>query len=115
MEHLFHPERAYKEIARILKPGGVYIHTTPIYKETPRTRVCARIQDGQIEYLDPPEYHGNPIDSSGSLVTFKYGQDLIELIGSWAPFDIEIRNFHDRTHGLIAEFLEVIVCRKRAA
>lgn len=29
MEHLERPEDAYSEIARVLKPGGVYIFTTP--------------------------------------------------------------------------------------
>jgi SAM-dependent methyltransferase len=29
MEHLENPELAYREIARVLKPGGVYIFTTP--------------------------------------------------------------------------------------
>ena len=33
MEHVFHPDRAYREIWRTLKPGGLYIHTTPIYKK----------------------------------------------------------------------------------
>ncbi|MDE2595369.1 MAG: class I SAM-dependent methyltransferase [Sphingomonadales bacterium] len=29
MEHIEHPEAAYAEIARVLKPGGVYVFTTP--------------------------------------------------------------------------------------
>jgi SAM-dependent methyltransferase len=29
MEHLENPEQAYAEIARVLKPGGVYVFTTP--------------------------------------------------------------------------------------
>ena len=29
MEHLERPEEAYREIARVLKPGGVYVYTTP--------------------------------------------------------------------------------------
>ena len=29
MEHLEHPEQAYAEIARVLRPGGVYVFTTP--------------------------------------------------------------------------------------
>jgi len=29
MEHLEQPEAAFKEIARVLKPGGIYVFTTP--------------------------------------------------------------------------------------
>ena len=33
-----------------------------------------------IEYIEEPIYHGNPIDENGSLVTFDWGQDMIEYI-----------------------------------
>ena len=114
MEHVFHPEKAHQEIARTLKPGGIHIHTTPIYKDLAKTRMCARLlPDGTIEHLEPPEYHGNPVDEKGSLLTIRYGYDIVDLIAEWAAFDVELRRFHDRTHGIIAEFNDVIVCRRR--
>ncbi len=113
MEHVFDPERAYAEIYRTLRPGGHHIHTTPIYKSLEHTRQMARLgDDGEITYLAEPEYHGNPISGEGSLVTFRYGYDLADRIAQWAPFDVEIRRFADRTHGIVAEFTEVVVCAK---
>jgi SAM-dependent methyltransferase len=113
MEHVFHPDKAYQEIYRTLRSGGYHIHTTPIYKNLVQTKQKAALrQDGEITYLSEPEYHGNPISGEGSLVTFHYGYDLADLITEWAPFDVEIRRFADRTHGIIAEFTEVIVCAK---
>ena len=32
-EHIFNPERAAKEIARVLSPGGIYIFTAPNSKD----------------------------------------------------------------------------------
>ena len=114
MEHVFHPDRAHREIVRTLRPGGVHIHTTPIYKDQVRTRVCARRRpDASIEHLEPPEYHGNPVDDAGSLVTIKYGYDVVDLLAEWAEVDVEIRRFRDLTHGIVADFSEVIICRKR--
>jgi SAM-dependent methyltransferase len=113
MEHVFDPAAAYREIYRTLKPGGLHLHTTPIYKNRVETECRAkRKADGQIQYLAEPEYHGNPIDNNGSLVTFHYGYDLHQLIAEWTPFNVEIVRFHDRWHGIVAEFTEVIVCRK---
>ena len=114
MEHVFHPDRAYREIWRTLKPGGLYIHTTPIYKNwvTSERRASLGVGDGQVILLAEPEYHGNPIDPKGSLVTFHYGYDLADLIAEWTPFDVETRRFHQRRSGIVAEFSEVIVCRK---
>lgn len=116
MEHVFEPNQVYKETWRTLKPDGVYIHTTPIYKElVVSQRRAERLPDGTIGHLFEPEYHGNPVDRCGSLVTFHYGYDLADLIAHWAPFDVEVRRFNDLTHGIVAEFSEVIVCRKRSS
>jgi SAM-dependent methyltransferase len=113
MEHIFHPDRAYREIWRTLKPGGLYLHTTPIYKDHLTTeRRASLAKDGTVVHLAEPEYHGNPIDPKGSLVTFHYGYDLADLIAEWTPFDVEIRRFHQRSSGIVAEFSEVVVCRK---
>jgi SAM-dependent methyltransferase len=113
MEHVFHPDRAYQEVYRTLRPGGYYIHTTPIYKMLVKTQQRARLkEDGSIVHLAPPEYHYNPISDLGSLVTYYFGYDLHDLIANWTTFDVEIRRFYDRTHGVVAEFSEVIICAK---
>jgi SAM-dependent methyltransferase len=117
LEHVFDPAAVHREIWRTLKPGGCHVFTTPIYKHMVKTKQCARLRpDGSVEHLEEPEYHGNPSDpEGGSLVTYRYGYDIADLIAEWAPFDVEIRRFNDRTRGIIAEFSEVIVCRKREA
>jgi SAM-dependent methyltransferase len=113
MEHIFNPDQAYREIWRTLKIGGLYIHTTPIYKTRATTeRRASLAQDGTVLHHAEPEYHGNPVDPRGSLVTFHYGYDLAELIAQWTSFDVEIRRYHQRSSGIVAEFSEVIVCRK---
>jgi SAM-dependent methyltransferase len=114
MEHLFDPAAAYREIWRTLRPGGFHIHTTPIFKDKVSTvRRAERLDDGSIRHLLPAQYHANPIDDNGSLVTFEYGYDLPDLIAKWTTFDVEVRRFNDRRHGIVAEFTEVIVCTKR--
>ena len=113
MEHVFHPDRAYREIWRTLRPGGLYIHTTPLYKAMMTSeRRAVQNDDGSITYLHEAEYHGNPVARSGSLVTFHYGYDLPDLIAEWTPFAVEVRRYVDRRHGVVAEFPEVIICHK---
>jgi SAM-dependent methyltransferase len=113
MEHVLELAAAYREIWRTLAPGGMHIHTTPIKKHyRASVRRAERQQDGSVRHLLPAIYHGNPVDSSGALVTFDWGQDLPELIAAWAPFDVEVRRFHDRRRGIVAEMTEVIICTK---
>jgi SAM-dependent methyltransferase len=113
MEHVFDPRSAYREIFRTLRPGGYYIHTTPIYKELTQTQTRASLlANGTVEYAFEPEYHGNPISGEGALVTYHYGYDLVDMIAAWTSFDVECRRYNDRHHGIVAEFSEVLICRK---
>ena len=115
MEHVFNPELVYKEAWRTLRPSGFYIHTFPIHRSrVDAFRVRASIgANGEVIHHCDPEYHGNPIDASGALVTYDYGYDVSKQIAEWAPFDVRVMRFCDKTHGILGEFTEVIVCRKR--
>jgi SAM-dependent methyltransferase len=117
MEHVFHPDRAYKEIYRTLKPGGLYIHTFPIYKAQTEALIRkASIDDeGNIEFLSKPEYHGNPVSADGALVTFEYGYDITKNIAEWAPFSVFVVRFCDPFRAILGEMTEVIVCAKYPA
>jgi SAM-dependent methyltransferase len=113
MEHVNDPEACFREIWRTLEPGGAYIFTAPTYKESVRTERAARFLDnGELELYREPEYHGNPINPQGSIVTFRYGYDFPELIARWAPFEVRVVRFHDRRHAIIGEFTETYVCAR---
>jgi SAM-dependent methyltransferase len=113
MEHVNDPEQCLREIARTLKPGGAYLFTAPTYKDQVASERRALYQaDRSVEHYFEPEYHGNPIDPRGSLVTFHYGYDFAELINRWSRLDVEVIRFHDHQHGIIGEFTEVYVASK---
>jgi lipopolysaccharide biosynthesis protein len=44
----------------------------------------------ETRYAKVPEYHGNPIDESGSLVTFHYGYDLVRIERGPARFSFDV-------------------------
>jgi SAM-dependent methyltransferase len=113
MEHVFEPALAYREIARTLAPGGRHIFTTPMSRAIPQSVVCARKRsDGSIEHLRPPEYHGNPIDEKGALVTIWYGDDLGMLVERASQLPTTIHLLDDPYRGIAGEFLEVMVSVK---
>ncbi|TPK22361.1 methyltransferase domain-containing protein [Mesorhizobium sp. B2-5-9] len=113
MEHVNMPDQVTREIARTLKPGGVYLFTVPTYKgRVVSERRSLYKPDGTIEHYVTPEYHGNPVSDAGSLVTFHYGYDLPELIHQWSGMDVEVSRFHNGNNGIIGDFTEVYLTTK---
>lgn len=112
-EHVLDPSAAFKEIARTLRPGGAHIFTTPLVnKHKPSELWASHGPDGTIIYHQQPEYHGNPIDRKGSLVTMHWGYDITEHIHAACGLPTTIVHIDDLTHGIRAEFIEVCVTRK---
>ena len=112
MEHVLDPEAAFREIARTLKPGGAHLFTTPIYPDLTASERRAQSSDGAIEYLAEPEYHSNPIDEAGSLVTVHWGQDIGTIVARSSGLLTTIYVIVDRSLGIDGSFLEVLVSRK---
>jgi SAM-dependent methyltransferase len=114
-EHVPDPGLAFGEIWRTLKPGGMLICTFPVRK-VQLAAVEPRVlfnSDGTVTHLKKPEYHGNPVSSDGSLVTVDYGYEIHLKIADWAPFDVRVYRFNDKEHGILGEYTEVFLCRKR--
>jgi len=110
-EHILHPDRAFNEIARTLKPGGAHVFTVPWYRGQ-KTVVRAHEIAGVVEHLLPAEYHGNPINESGSLVTREWGYDLFTYILEASNMHTATINLENPHLGIEAEFLEIFISRK---
>lgn len=116
MEHIFDPGSAFREIARVLKPGGAHIFTVPLINKARSSEVWAsRNESGQVVHHHMPEYHGNPIDQTGSLVTMHWGYDIAAFILKEAQMPSIIMSIDDMNHGIRAEYIEVLVSMKNSS
>jgi SAM-dependent methyltransferase len=115
-EHLFHPERGFADVARTLRPGGAHIFTAPLVnKHRPSERCAVLCEDGSVRHLREPEYHGNPIDPNGSLVTMRWGYDICEWIYRSSGLVTTMLVIDNLELGIRAEYIEVLISRKLVA
>jgi SAM-dependent methyltransferase len=113
MEHVLNPTRAFAEIARTLIPGGAHIFTVPLVNKGRASEVRAkRDKDGSIVYLQPAEYHDNPVSPEGSLVCTHWGYGICEFIFQASGLYTTIVYIDDLSRGIRAELIEVLVSKK---
>lgn len=105
MEHVFDPYLVFREIA--------HVFTVPIVLEGQSSRRRAeRLPDGSINYLLPAQYHGNPVDDQGSLVTIDWGDDICQAIAHASGMTTEVYVIDDLSRGIRAKYIKVFVSRK---
>ncbi len=116
MEHVRLDDRAHAEIARVLKPGGIYVFTVPHFRDRRDTFVRVRVHDpadpARDEFVTVPEYHGdaNAADGRGALSYRSYGTVLDEDLAALG-FDVRYTFAADDVHGI--RNTELFYCVKR--
>ena len=110
-EHIPHPELAFAEVARVLRPGGVHVFTVPFRPHIASARRVIVSEGGRLVHVLPAQYHGNPVDPGGSLVITDWGADLPDFIRRHSGMVTTIHRWQDRWQGIAGE-VEVFESRK---
>lgn len=107
LEHVPCPERAFAELLRILRPGGLLWMTVPFDPGRDRNRTRARRVGDSLEHLLEPAYHVNPLDPAGSLVFTDFGWELLDLLRRTGFSDPRLTISWDATAGHLGSNLVV--------
>lgn len=80
-EHVRDPWAGFRDIFRVLRPGGHHVFTVPFQWPLPSRSVHRVDTSGPDDvHVRPPVYHGSPVDPNGSLVYTDFGVDLPERL-----------------------------------
>lgn len=78
LEHIPDYEQAFKECSRVLRPGGKMMWSVPFIPNSPTNIIRARVDDGEIVHIQPPEYHGDPLSGDGVLCFQHFGWQMLD-------------------------------------
>lgn len=96
LEHVPDTDSSLAEFMRVLDSGGFALVTAPFVSNNFETIVRASVdEDGQIEHLLEPEYHGNPTKpDEGSLCFYHFGWDLLEKFKAAGARDAAVISYY---------------------
>ena len=113
LEHVPDFESALAESCRVLRPGGRMLLTVPFRTDLAQNLVRARVlSSGELEHLETPEYHGDPLSSEGCLAFYHFGWELLDQARQ-AGFDAAVAHgYWSRELGYLGDELLVFIAEK---
>lgn len=81
LEHVPEATAAFREIVRILRPGGRLLWTVPFRSDLEANLVRATVAaDGTVVHHHPAEYHEDPLDPRGCLCYTHFGWEMLRQV-----------------------------------
>lgn len=98
-EHVPNPEAAFNECFRVLKSGGVMLAAIPFHANQEKSVIRAKLENGKVENILPPIFHGNPVLAEGSLVFTDFGWQMLDSIKTSGFTKVEVEAYSDFKYG----------------
>jgi len=114
LEHVPNYKAAISEIYRTLKKDGIAVITAPFTNNKMENTIRATIDDnGNINHILPPEYHGDPVKSADGILCFHYfGWEFINELRQLGFREVNIAMCWSEDFGIYGGNSYTIYCIK---
>ncbi len=113
LEHIPDFLAGFAECLRVLRPGGALLFTVPFNPAQEKNLVRAVVDaSGEITYLQPPEYHWDPVVAGGCLAFYHFGWELLEQLRELGFADPTAHFYWSRSWGYLGRSLAILTARK---
>jgi len=104
---------AFRECYRALNPGGCLLWSVPMARRRHENKVRATLNDdGSINHILEPEYHGNPIKKQGILCFYHFGWQMLQDVRDLGFSDVYATLFWSREFGYLGDESALFIARK---
>lgn len=112
-EHVPDYTKGFEECYRVLNAEGNILWTVPFIRQSKDNIVRATIQDdGPIEHLLEPEYHGDPVNPDGVLCYYHFGWELLSQVRQIGFKDVYACLFWSDAFGYLGSESLIFVAHK---
>ena len=104
---------AFRECYRVLKPGGCLLWSVPMARRRQENTIRATLNDdGSINHILEPEYHGNPVNKDGILCFYHFGWQMLQDVRDLGFSDVYATLFWSKEFGYLGDESALFIARK---
>lgn len=112
LEHIPSYEKAFSECARVIRPFGKMMWSVPFVPSSSKNLVRAKMINGEVSHILPPEYHGDPLSGDGVLCFQHFGWEMLDQIRAAGFRDAYALCYHSMEFGYLGGEQFIFVAEK---